>query len=394
MNENSKLLNSDEAQRPPAGGWRSIVLSSGITLVIIVGLGFLKFWQIKTAIAEHGNFKLPPEGVKTITTALQKWQPKYQVSGTIKAVKGVLLRTEDAGILKNITFKEGDSVKKGDLLFELDTAVEAAQLLSAKAGLELARRELERSNALWNERATSKSAVQTATAQSAQAESEVLRLEALINRKTIRAPFEGTVGIRRVDPGEYLSIGTALVELQDLSQLYVDFSVPQRILPFVTQGSTVEVETEQSGEGGKSDQLTATVTGVDPTTNKKTLTVNLRASINKEQARKFLLLSGMYVKVKASSGVQKDTIVLPSSAISYAPYGNSVFVLNVKDGKSTVAGRMVRVGQSIGDSVPVVEGLNVGDVVVMAGTFKLMEGSEVVVDTSPAPTAPAELPNS
>ena len=363
--------------------WRSVLVSILVTLCFIVALGLTKFFQIREAIAQHGSFKPPPEGVSIVKAVEQDWLPLYRVAGTIKAIQGVLLRSQESGVVGETLIETGAKVAAGDVLVKLDTSVERAQLSSARSKLDWTKSEFERATKLWEQKATSKSALQSATANRDQAESEVQRLQALIDRKEIKAPFEGKVGIRQVDKGDYLSPGAALVELQQIDGLYVDFAVPLRVLTYVQVGQNVFFDHDGSKQ-------MAQIVGIDPSADRSTLTVNVRAQVTPNSRA---LVPGMYVGVDVPSDTPARLIAVPVSSVAYAPYGNSVFILKRAAESLTVESRTVRLGTAIGDKVPVLAGIKVGEEVVTAGAFKLRDGAAVVVNNDvPAESDPL-LPN-
>jgi membrane fusion protein (multidrug efflux system) len=368
---------------PKKGSWRSILLSLFVTICFIALLGGTKFFQIRQAMAQHGNFQPPPEGVSVIKAAEQEWIPLYRVAGTIKAVQGVLLRNQEAGVVSEMLFESGVRVAEGEVLVKFDTSVERAELKSARAKLELTRTEFERATKLWEQKATSRSAVQSAISNRDQAESEVTRLEALIDRKEIKAPFGGRAGIRQIDRGEYLSPGAALVELQQVDRLYVDFAVPLRVFAHVSVGETISFAHEGL-------RRSARIIGIDPAADKATLTVNIRAHVTGETGP---FIPGMYVGVDIPSEAPSQVVAIPITAIAYAPYGNSVFVLKRNGENAVVESRTVRLGMAIADKVPVLEGLKPGEEIVTAGAFKLRDGASVTVNNDvPAESDPV-LPN-
>jgi len=374
---------SEDGSVERKGSWRSILFSVFITICFIAILGLTKFLQIREAMAQHANFQPPPEGVSVTTAVEQEWKPLYRVAGTMKAVQGVLLRTQEAGVVSEIQFEPGARIAEGEILVKLDTSVERAELRAARAKLEWARTECERAVKLWEQKATSRSAVQSATANRDQAESDVQRLEALIDRKEIKAPFEGKAGIRQIDKGEYLSPGAALVELQQVDGLYVDFAVPLRILPHIHVDETIAFEHE-------GERHSARIVGIDPAADRKTLTVNIRAHVTGKSGQ---FVPGMYVGVYVPGAAPSKVIAIPVSSVAYAPYGNSVFVLKRNVEGAKVESRTVRLGMAIGDKVPVLEGITPGEEIVTAGAFKLHDGASVTVNNDvPAESDPL-LPN-
>jgi membrane fusion protein (multidrug efflux system) len=360
-----------------------MIVMLAVVGAVIALLGTFKYQQIRTAMADGASFQPPPEAVTTVMAEQATWEGALSAIGTVEAVQGVTVAADLAGIVERIAFESGEQVERGEVLLVQDARQEQAQLAAAESQLELARLQLERFRGLREKGVTSQSEYDAAVAQTAQAQGTVGEITATIARKTIRAPFTGVLGIRQVNVGQYLSPGDPVASLQALDPIYVDFSVPQKEVRRLGAGTGVEAMTE---EGGGVDTV-GTVTALDSVIDPATRNVQVRATFaNRDGA----LRPGMFVEVRVALGESSSVIALPASAISYAPYGDSVFVveeLEAEDG-STYQGvrqRFVELGSSRGDQVAVVSGLEPGVEVVTSGVFKLRNGIAVLVNNDVQP---------
>jgi len=362
---------------------KKIILTLVIVLVLVGLLAGIKGLQFQTMFAQGANFAQPPETVTTTEVKQDTWQPTLTAVGSVAAVQGVMLSAEMSGAVKNIAFESGATVRAGDLLVELDSSVEQAQLRSAMASADLARLNLERARELRGKKMMSQADLDSAEAQAKQANAQIDNIRAVIAKKTIRAPFAGRTGIRQVNLGQFLDNGAAIVTLQSLDPVYVDFALPQQYLARLSVGMAVRVTTDafpgQSFEG----KLTAINSEVDAVTRN----VRLQATL----ATDGRLRPGMYVNVAAVLPETERVLMIPATAVLYAPYGDSVFVVeDKKDEKTGVVGkvlnqRFVRLGKMRGDFVVVASGLDVDQTIVTTGVFKLRNGMSVVVDNKLAP---------
>ena len=358
-----------------------------LTLVIIAGiiaaLGFIKFRQIEAAMSQAAAFQPPPEAVTTIVARQEKWPVTLRVIGAVAAVQGVDVSADMPGIVSHIAFDSGGSVRKGDLMVQLDTRQEEAQLAAMIAERDLARLNFERMEGLVSEGAVTKAEYDRAAAEQKQTEAKVGEIRATIDRKIIRAPFSGILGIRRVNLGQHLSSGEAVVALHSLDPIYVNFGVPQDQAPRVRIGQSVRI---QVGEG-PGVQFTGRVTAIDSKVEEATRNLQIQATLANPKGA---LRPGMFVQTEVPVGSNRSVIALPASAISYAPYGDSVFVvtdLNDDKGKTYrgVRQQFVKVDGSRGDQVGVVSGLKRGDEIVTSGVFKLRNGAAVLVNNKVRP---------
>ena len=361
---------------------RMIVMLT-VTMVLVAGLGFVKFQQIQTAIAQGAAFQPPPEAVTTIVAQQEAWPATLSAIGTMAAVQGVTVSADLPGTVARILFDSGQAVNAGDTLALLDTRQEEAQLAAIDAQRELARLTFERMQGLLDERVISRAEFDRATAEYRQADAQVGEIRAVIQRKTIRAPFSGILGIRQVNLGQYLAGGDALVTLQSLSPIYVNFGVPQQSAGQIVVGRTVRLTADDVAGAEWSGRITAIDSVVDPATRN----IQVQATLANPGGR---LRPGMFVQTEVALGASETVIALPASAISYAPYGDSVFVvadMKGEDGKPYrgVRQQFVKPGAARGDQVAVLSGINGGDEVVTSGVFKLRNGAAVHVNNTVQP---------
>ena len=362
---------------------RRMIAMLAATMLIVAGLGFVKFKQIQTAIAQGAAFQPPPEAVTTIVASQETWPSTLTAIGSVAAVRGVTISADLPGVVDRIAFESGQAVREGDVLAVLDTRQERAQLAAADAQRDLARVSFERMQGLLNERVVSRAEFDRATADQRQAEARAGEIRASIDRKTIRAPFSGVLGIRHVNLGQYLSAGDALVTLQALNPIYVNFDVPQQAMAEMRAGRPVRVTADNIG----GVEFPGAITAIDSVVNESTRNVQAQATLaNPGQT----LHPGMFVQVEVIVGATSAVISLPTSAINYAPYGDSVFVVtDLKDpsGKTYrgVRQQFVKLGGSRGDQIAVVSGIKPGDEVVTSGVFKLRNGAAVLVNNTVRP---------
>jgi len=329
--------------------------------------------------------------VTTVVVSEERWPATLTAIGTVAAVQGVTVSADLPGTVERIEFESGQSVREGQVLAVLDTRQEQAQLAAVEARRELARTNFERMQGLLNERVISKAEFDQATAEYRRTDAEAGEIRAAIQRKTIRAPFSGILGIREVNLGQYLAGGDPLVTLQALNPIYVNFGVPQQAATQVRVGRTVRVRTD----GSPAIELAGRVTAIDSVVDEATRNIEVQATLgNPERA----LRPGMFVQAELFLGREDPVKALPASAISYAPYGDSVFVvaeLTDEQGRRYrgVRQQFVKLGPARGDQVAVVSGVNPGDEVVTSGVFKLRNGAAVEVDNSVRPAnSPAPQP--
>ncbi len=363
---------------------KRMLLMLAVTMLLVGGLGFVKFRQIQTAIGQAAAFQPPPDAVTTIVAQQDQWPATLSAIGTLAAVQGVTVSADLPGTVERITFVSGASVREGDVLALLDTRQEVAQLAAAEAQRDLTALNFERMQGLLGERVISQAEFDRATAERRQAEAGVGEIRAAIARKTIRAPFSGLLGIRTVNLGQYMSGGDALVTLQSLNPIYVNFGVPQQAAGQVRVGKSVHITTGDAAGGEFDGRVSALDSIVDQTTRN----IQVQATIANPGGT---LRPGMFVQTEVTLGKSTSTISLPASAISYAPFGDSVFVLaDLQDAKGQtyrgVRQQFVKLGGSRGDQIAIISGVKPGDEVVTSGVFKLRNGAAVEVNNKVRPT--------
>jgi membrane fusion protein (multidrug efflux system) len=361
---------------------KRLILMLGVVLVLLTALGFVKFRQIESAV--HASaFQPPPEAVTSVVAQRGQWPVSMSVIGTMEAVHGVTVSADLPGTVARINFESGKAVHEGDVLVELDTRQERAQLASLEAQSELARANFGRNQELLNAGVISRAEYDQATSQQKATEANVAEIRATIARKTIRAPFSGILGIRKVNLGQYLPAGSPVVSNQSLNPIYVNIGVPQQAAAQVHVGGKLRLTTEDLA--GK--VFNGTVTAIDSEVDEATRNIQVQATLSNPEGK---LRPGMFVQVELPVGANRAVIALPASAINYAPYGDSVFVItDLKDpqGKTYrgVKQQFVKVEGSRGDQVAVISGLNPGDEVVTSGVFKLRNGAAVQVNNKVQP---------
>ncbi|MBI3401059.1 MAG: efflux RND transporter periplasmic adaptor subunit [Acidobacteria bacterium] len=354
-----------------------------VTAACIAALGFVKFRQIKTMMAVYAAFQPPPEAVTTIVAVEDKWPDTLTAIGTVAAARGVTVSADLPGIVERIGFESGQAVHAGDVLAEIDTRQERAQLTSAEAQRDLARANFTRMEGLLAQRVISKAEYDQSTADQRQADARVGEILAAIDRKAIRAPFAGVLGIRQVNLGQYLSAGNPVVNVQSIDPIYVNFGVPQQASGKVVVGHSVRISIDE----GKRSQFSGRVSAIDSVVDSGTRNVQVQTTLANPGGK---LRPGMFVQTELTLGGGQSIVTLPASAVSYAPYGDSVFVVaDLKDPKGKtyrgVRQQIVKLGAARGDQVAVVSGLKPGDEVVSSGVFKLRNGAAVLVNNTVKP---------
>ena len=356
-----------------------IMLASVIAFLTVIG-GF-KFYQVKAAMAAQGGFQPPPEAVTTVVVKAEPWDTTLSAIGTVAAVNGVTVSADMPGLVESIEFQSGQHVNRGDVLVRLDTKQERAQLAAANAALDLAKLDLQRTTGLLPQGIVAQSSHDQIAAQYKQAAAHAGEIAASISRKTIRAPFSGTVGIRQINLGQYLAGGSPIVSLQSLQPVYVNFSVPQQEVGRIARGTAVDV----TFDGGTA---TGRISAIDSVIDEATRNARVQAVFDNADSK---LRPGMFVEAQLARGVPTTVVVVPASSISYAPFGDSVFIVDNSmkgpDGKpyKGVRQQFVKLGGSRGDQVALLTGVKPGEEVVTSGVFKLRPGAAVQVNNSVQP---------
>ena len=363
---------------------KPFIIALAILLLIVGAVAGVKALQIGRLIAsgkEEGG--PPPETVSTVPVTTERWERSIESVGSLRAVQGADLSTEESGVVTKIFFENGAEVKAGDLLVELDTDTEQANLRSAEAEQQLARTVYERTRRLRENNTVPQSDLDAAESQLRKMSALVEQLKATIRKKQINAPFSGRLGIREVNLGQFVDQGDKIVSLQSLDPIFVDFLLPQQLIAGLTPGSPLRVLTDVYPGRVFDGQLTAVNAEIDPVTRN----IRLQGTLQNPGG---LLRPGMFGRVQLSLGEAEEVTAIPLTAVIAATYGDSVFVVTPKEGAEGVQQlvaeqRFIRTGRTEGDFVAVTEGLKPGEIVVSAGAFKLRNGSAIEVNNDMAP---------
>jgi membrane fusion protein, multidrug efflux system len=357
-----------------------------VMLVAVVGLlgliGGVKYRQLQAGAAAAAAFRPPPEAVTTVRSPEARWPVTLSAIGTVAAVRGVTVSADLPGVVSTLAFESGQRVKQGQLLARLDSRQEQAQLQAAESHRELTQLRLQRAKILRAQGSVAQQALDVASAEDAQAAARVGEIRAVLERKQLRAPFAGVLGLRQVNVGQYLGSGQPVVALQALDQVHVNFAVPQQEVLRLEVGDTVEVYAE-----GLERTLEGRLTALDAVVDEATRSVQVQATVDNGEG---LLRPGMFVNVRVRLGPETRVVTLPASAIHHAPYGDSIFVVSELQGPGGekyrgVRQQPVKLGGSRGDQVAVLSGLEAGQEVVTSGTFKLRNGAAILVNNQLQP---------
>lgn len=362
---------------------KPILVAAAILIGILLAVGGVKFFQIRALIASGESGGRPPETVSTAVVEADDWVRSVESVGSVRPVQGADLSVETSGIVSKIHFENGEEVRTGDLLLELDSTAEQANLRAAEAEAELARTVFDRTKSLRTTNAVPQSELDSAAAQLRKAQAAVEQWRAEIAKKQLHAPFDGRLGIREANVGQFVNNGDKIVPLQSLDPMFVDFLLPQQLLPAVAAGQRIVLRTDAAPGREFGGVLTAVNSEIDPVTRN----IRLQGTLDNPDGA---LRPGMFARVEVFQGGADRVLRIPLTAVFRASYGDSVFVVVEKTGKDgakemVAEQRFIRTGRAVGDFIAVVEGLSEGDTVVSAGAFKLRNGSSVRVDNSLAP---------
>lgn len=357
----------------------------GLMLVASALVG-TKVQQFRAMGEAGANMVFPPQVVTAAVVRDDEWENTISATGSLAAVQGLTLRAEVPGRIVRIVFESGATVETGQVLVELDVSTEKAQLAAAEAAVALAKANLVRARDLHAKRTMSRADLDAAEAEFKGKSAQVDAIRASIAKKTVRAPFSGRLGIRQVNLGEVLAEGDAISSLQTLDPIYVDFTLPQRWLGALEPGTVVRVTTDAA----PGEIYEGSIDAVSPEVDSSTRNLRVRATIANRGEK---LRAGMFANVEVVLRSRKKVVAIPATAVLFAPYGDSVFVIEEREGASagtverTLRQRFVRLGSQRGDFVAVTEGLEAGEQVVSSGVFKLSSGMNVVIDNTLAPKA-------
>jgi membrane fusion protein, multidrug efflux system len=359
-----------------------------VAVAIVLG-GIFGFQAFKAAMIKKfmSGMSAPPQTVSAAKAEYTEWQPQIEAVGSLRAVKGADLSLEVSGVVDSIMFKSGDDVKQGALLLKLRSDDDAAKLQSLQATAELSQITYNRDLKQFKIQAVSQATLDTDSANLKNAKAQVAEQQAVLDKKFLRAPFAGHLGIRAVDLGQYLAAGTTIVTLQALDPIFLDFFVPQQAVDQIRIGQAVAAKVDAFEDRTFSGEISA----INPKIDASTRNIQIRATLRNLDHQ---LLPGMYATVDIATGAPHNYITLPQTAITYNPYGDLVYVVDKKAdpaGKPQLFARQtfVTTGARRGDQVAVLKGVNEGDMIVTTGQIKLHNGSPVLIDNSITPTADA-----
>jgi membrane fusion protein, multidrug efflux system len=363
-------------------GWG--VLGVVIVLPIVGAIFGIKAHQSRASAAAMAKMIPPPETVNSVEIREEQWRPRIPAIGSITPVQGTIVSAEVDGIVRSIQFEAGSMVKAGDQLVQLDVEIEQAQLRATEAAAELARVSFDRAKELSAERTIPQAELDSAAATYKQTTAYVDNIRALIEKKTVRAPFAGKLGIRRISVGQFLQKGSPVVSLHSLDPVYVEFSLPQQRVGDLAAGLSVLV----SSDSYPGQQFEGTITAINPEVDPATRNFRVQATLPNGEGR---LRPGMFVSVEIVLAKAEKLLFIPVTAVNHAPFGDSIFVIEQGLGttngtKSLIAQqRFVRLGTRQGDFVAVTSGAKAGETIVATGVFKLRPGAPVVIDNTLVP---------
>lgn len=352
---------------------KRMIIMLGVVVLLFGGIfGFKAF--VDQMINQFFD-TMEPEPV-TITTSVARqteWTPRTEAVGTFRAVQGADLAVEVGGTVREIHFDNGQAVEAGQRLVTLDTETDQAELDRLQAAGRLAALDLERQERLFRQNSVSQADLERAESEAAQARAAVAAQEARIRLKTIRAPFDGIVGIRQVNAGQHLAAGTPVVTLQSLDPIYLDFTLPQRELPLIHSGASLLARVDAYPD----ELFTGQITAIEPRLRESSRTVLVQATLPNQDER---LRPGMFGRVDLELGEAIPVVVVPQTGIRYSTYGNSVFVIEGEGEEKKVVQRFVQTGRTRGDLIAITEGLEPGEEIASSGLLKLQNQARVRVD--------------
>ncbi|WP_281663929.1 efflux RND transporter periplasmic adaptor subunit [Paraburkholderia fungorum] len=364
-----------------------MLICVGLLLAALVGFNQFRSYMIGKFMASNAA---PPSTVSAIVAGYQSWQPQLAAVGSLRAVRGVDVTTEVAGLVREVAFRSGQEAKAGQVLVRLNADSDVALLQSLQAAAELAQTVYTRDKAQYDIKAIAKAQLDADAADLKGKKAQVAQQAALVDKKTIRAPFAGRLGITTINPGQYLNPGDAIVTLQAIDPIYADFYLPQQQLGQLAIGQTIVVDTNAySGQ-----TFTGKIQSMNPRVDSATRNIQIEATVDNRERK---LLPGMYANVKIDAGTAQRYLTLPQTAITYNPYGATVFI--VKQGAQPNAqGKALPVAQQVfvtpgptrGDQVAILKGVEAGMQVVTSGQLKLKNGTPLIINNS---VQPADNPN-
>ena len=364
-----------------------------ILMLIVVGVvfgGVFGFQAFKNSMIKKfmSAMPVPPQTVSTAMATAQEWQPQIEAVGSLRAVNGADLAFEVSGIVTELHFKSGDDVALGDVLVRLRADDDIGKLAALQATASLGEINYQRDLQQFKIKAVSQATIDADAANLKNSQAQVTEQQAVVEKKTLRAPFAGRLGVRAVDIGQYISAGTTVVTLQALDPIYADFFLPQQVLNQVQigQAAAVKIDTYPNRD------FTGTITAINPKVDPATRNVQVRATLNNPDR---MLLPGMYATIDIAAGGKQRYVTLPQTAVTFNPYGETVYIVDdkgqdPKGGPQLIARQaFVTAGPTRGDQVAILSGIEEGQTVVTAGQMKLHNGSVLMIDNNIRPTADA-----
>ena len=375
-----EIIGLNEEPTPPKRPKLTVLIAVASMISFIVAIGGWKAFQISQAIAMGKAFRMPPDAVTSLKISEEKNIPVLEAVGSLSSPQGVMLSADLPGIVTSICFESGSHATNGQLLVQLDTHQEEAQHRTAQAKLELARQNLDRAKDLGQKHVIAQYAYDEAKSTYDSAVAAVDEIRATIDRKTIRAPFAGDLGIRQINAGQYLKSGDPIVQLESLDPIYANFALPQQNLATLRVGEQVLMQAD--GLPGKT--FKGSITAINSIVDTSTRNIQIQATFPNPE---HILRSGMFAGIQVQLPVSEKVIMVPATSVQYAPYGDSVFVIEpMKDpqGKeyTGVREQAVTLGKTRGDQIAVLKGLKPGDEIATSGIFKLRQGGAVKVSNS------------
>jgi membrane fusion protein (multidrug efflux system) len=386
MHDVARGISMETKVRRTRGGLGVAIGLLAAIIVFVVGIKILQIVKMTST-----PMVMPPTTVSSVAVKEEDWAPRLTADGSVSAVQGAVVSAELAGVVSEINFENGGVAKKGEVLMKLDASQEEALLRSAEAEAQLAQTDLERSRDLAMKKVVSSAELDSAQSKFRRLNAVVDQVRSSIAKKTLIAPFDGQLGIRQVNVGQMINAGQQVVPLTSLDPVFADFALPQQYLGQLTPGLEVHVTTDAIPGRVFNGKLTAINSMVDSSTRNITLQATLD---NSDHA----LRPGMFAKAEVMLPEKHKTLVVPGSAISYAPFGDSVFVIEKKKDEKTgkesqvIRQQFVRVGEGRGDLVAITQGLKAGETIVSTGVFKLRNGMTVTINNDLAPN-PQVNPN-
>jgi membrane fusion protein (multidrug efflux system) len=362
-----------------------MLVAVGVVLGGVFGFQLFKAAMIKKFMSTMAQ---PPQTVTADKASFGTWQPRIVAVGSLRAVKGADLSLEVSGVVDTIAFNSGDDVAEGTLLLRLRADDDMAKLESLQATAELNEITYDRDQKQFKLQAVSQATLDTDAANLKNAKAQVAQQKAILDKKFLRAPFAGHLGLRQVDLGQYLGAGTVIVTLQALDPIFLDFFVPQQAVDQVRMGQTITARVDAY----KDQTFSGEISAINPKVDANSRNVQVRATLKNADHK---LIPGMYATVDIPTGAPQNLITLPQTAITFSPYGDTVYIVDSKgvdlSGKPQLIARQsfVTTGETRGDQVAVLKGVNEGDTIVTSGQLKLHNGSTVLIDNSIKPTADA-----